>query len=306
MTLDPGELPVPKLHEFLLSAVAPRPIAFVTTIDLNGNVNLSPFSFFNVFGANPPVLVFSPARSGRTGATKNTHDNVAEVPECVVNIAQYDILYQMNLAAGMYPKGVNEFIKSGLSAAASLKVKPPRVAECFVSMECRVNQVIETGQGGGAGNLIICEVLMMHINDKVLNAEGSIDPFKMDYIARMGKQYWCRVGRENIFTVPSFKMADDLGMGFDNLPAGILHSEVLSGNDLARLATCKSIPLRSELSDAQAMPEVQLLTEKASTDFSVFERQMQLLAKKQIEADNTGLAWKILMLAENARKLQES
>jgi flavin reductase (DIM6/NTAB) family NADH-FMN oxidoreductase RutF len=159
MTIDPKDLPMPKLHDHLLSAVAPRPIAFVSTVDRDGNVNLSPFSFFNVFGSNPPIMIFSPARSGRTGATKNTHDNIKEVPECVVNIAHYDMLYQMNLAAGMYPKGTDEFKKSGLTAVPSVKVKPPRVRECYVSFECKVNQVIETGETGGAGNLIICEVV---------------------------------------------------------------------------------------------------------------------------------------------------
>ncbi|MCW3124367.1 MAG: flavin reductase family protein, partial [Bacteroidetes bacterium] len=233
MQIDPKELTPAKLHDHLLCAVAPRPIAFVSTVDKEGNVNLSPFSFFNVFGSNPPVMIFSPARSGRTGATKNTHDNVKEVPECVVNIAHYDMLYQMNLAAGMYPKGMNEFEKSGLTPVASAMVKPPRVGEAYVSFECKVINVIETGEQGGAGNLIVCEVVMIHIADKVLDAEGtSIDPLKMNYIARMGKQNWCRVGEENIFHVPGFKMGSELGMGFDLLPEGIKKSKYLTGNDL--------------------------------------------------------------------------
>ena len=302
MTLDPAELPIPKLHEYLLAAVAPRPIAFVSTVDGEGNVNLSPFSFFNVFGANPPIMIFSPARSGRTGMTKNTHDNVKEIAECVVNIAHYDILYQMNLAAGMYPKGVNEFAKSGLTAIDSVRVKPPRVGECYVSFECKVNQVIETGEKGGAGNLIICEVVMIHISDKVLDAEGGIDPFKMDYIARMGKQNWCRVGKENIITVPSFKMANEVGMGFDQIPDGIRRSKYLSGNDLAQLATCDKIPTEKELFETRDVAEIQAIVSDYGSDFTSFEREMHLLAKREIEQGNMWLAWKTLMIVEYTRE----
>ncbi len=302
MQIDPKELPMPKLHDHLLSAVAPRPIAFVSTVDRDGNVNLSPFSFFNVFGSNPPIMIFSPARSGRTGATKNTHDNVKVVPECVVNIAHYDMLYQMNLAAGMYPKGMNEFEKSGLTAVPSAKVKPPRVGECYVSFECKVNQVIETGEAGGAGNLIICEVVMLHINDSVLDSEGSIDPFKMNYIARMGKQNWCRVGPENIFSVPSFKMGNELGMGFDHLPEGVRYSKYLSGNDLAQLAACDKIPTEKELFDTRDVEEIQVVVRNHGHDFISFEKEMHLLAKQEIEQSNLWLAWKILMIVEYTRE----
>ena len=302
MQLDPKELPIPKVHEHLLGAVAPRPIAFVTTIDKDGNVNLSPFSFFNVFGANPPIMVFSPARSGRTGATKNTHDNVMAVSECVVNIAHYDILYQMNLAAGMYPKEVNEFEKAGLTAVVSIKVKPPRVAECHVSFECKVINVIETGEGGGAGNLIVCEVVMMHINDAVLDAEGSIDPLKMNYIARMGKQNWCIVGAENIFHVDSFKMGNELGMGFDQLPEHIRKSHYLSGNELAQLASFDRLPTEKELFETKDVAEIQLVVSKYGYDFDLFEREMNMLAKQEIEQNNVWLAWKVLMIVEYTRE----
>ena len=302
MTIDPKDLSIPKLHDHLLSAVAPRPIAFVSTMDTDGQVNLAPFSFFNVFGSNPPIMIFSPARSGRTSETKNTHDNVKELAECVVNIAHYDILYQMNLAAGMYPKGVDEFAKSGLTAAVSSKVKPPRVAECHVSFECKVINVIETGQSGGAGNLIICEVVMMHIHDSVLDSEGSIDPLKMNYIARMGKQNWCHVGAENMFTVPTFKMANELGMGFDHLPEEIRLSKYLTGNDLAQLAACDKIPTEKELFDTRDVAEIQLVVSKYGHDFTEFEREMHLLAKQEIEQSNLWLAWKILMIVEYTRE----
>ena len=302
MQFDPKELTPAKLHEHLLGAVAPRPIAFVSTIDAEGNVNLSPFSFFNVFGSNPPIMIFSPARSGRTGATKNTHDNVKEIAECVVNIPHYDILYQMNLAAGMYPKGTNEFVKAGLTAAASVMVKPPRVAECYASFECKVINVIETGPDGGAGNLIVCEVVMMHLADEVLDSDGSIDPLKMDYIARMSKQNWCRIGEDNIFQVPGFRMGNELGMGWDALPEGVRTSKYLTGNDLAQLAAAERIPTERELFEMKDVPEVQLIVDRYGHDFDAFEKEMHLLAAQEIIQENIWLAWKTVMVVEYTRE----
>lgn len=294
LSIKPGDVPQPKFHEYLLHAISPRPIAFVSTVDPEGNVNLAPFSFFNCFGSNPPVLVYSPALSGRTGASKNTHDNVKLVPECVVNIAHYDIVYQMNLAAGMYPKGVNEFAKSGLTAIESVTVKPPRVAECYVQMECDVKQVIETGKGGGAGNLVICEVKLVHINEKVLNAEGSIDPYKMNYVARMGQQYWCRVLGDSIIQLPSFKMADNLGLGFDLLPEGIRHSPYLTGNEIAQIATQHAFPTDEEVGAA--------MLQLSMDDFSVYEREAHNLAKREIAGGNISGAFSILMAVERKRE----
>lgn len=289
---------MPKLHEYLLSAVAPRPIAFVSTMDKEGNVNLSPFSFFNVFGSNPPTLVFSPARSGRTGATKNTHDNVLEVDECVVNIAHYDMLYQMNLAAHMYPKGVDEFAKSGLTKVESTTVKPPRVAECYVQMECKVKSVIETGQGGGAGNLVVCEVTMLHINEKVLNEEGSIDPFKMNYIARMGKQFWARVGADNIISVPGFKMANELGLGWDALPQSITHSKYLSANDVAQIASLHTFPTKEELDELRKADFVLEILAENNNDAEALKKAFHHRAKIEIERGSLPLAFQLLMLLE--------
>lgn len=287
---------MPKLHEYLLSAVAPRPIGFVSTIDKEGNVNLSPFSFFNVFGSNPPTLVFSPARSGRTGATKNTHDNVLEVDECVVNIAHYDMLYQMNLAAHMYAKGVDEFAKSGLTKQDSITVKPPRVAECYVQMECKVKQVIETGQGGGAGNLIICEVTMLHINERVLNEEGSIDPFKMNYIARMGKQFWARIGAENIISVPGFRMSNELGVGWDALPQSITHSKYLSANDVAQIASLHSFPTKEDLKEIRKADFMKEIFAENENDVEGLKKAIHLRAKIEIERGSLPLAFQLLML----------
>ncbi len=293
LSIKPSDVPQAKFHEYLLHAIAPRPIAFVSSINLNGDVNLAPFSFFNCFGSNPPVLVYSPALSGRTGAPKNTYDNVKEVPECVVNIANYDIIYQMNLAAGMYPKDVNEFEKSGLTAIPSQMVKPPRVAECFVQMECRVKQVIETGQGGGAGNLVICEVNLIHINEQVLNSDGGIDPNRMNYIARMGQQYWCRVQADNIIQLPSFKMPDNLGLGFDRLPEGIRHSPYLTGNEIAQIAALHTFPTEEEIGA--------VTFRKSTSDFSVFEHEAHKLAKMELAKGNAVGAFSILMAVEKEK-----
>lgn len=298
ISLHTSDLPMPKLHEHLLGAVAPRPIAFATTIDKEGNVNLAPFSFFNCFGSNPPTLIFSPARSGRTGATKNTHDNVLDVPECVINIAPYSILYQMNLAAHMYPKGTDEFAKSGLTPIPSVTVKPPRVAECYVQMECKVKQVIETGPGGGAGNLVICEVTMIHIDEKVLDAEGSIDPAKMDYIARLGKQYWCRIGADSIITIPGFKMANELGLGLDGLPESIRHSKYLTGNEIAQIAAQHAFPTADELAELKQADFVVEIEEATKGNFEEFERRINDRVKIEVKRGSLPLAFQLLMLVE--------
>lgn len=301
MVITPADLPTPKLHEYLLNAVAPRPIAFVSTIDNAGRFNLSPFSFFNVFGANPPILVFSPARSGRTGVTKHTHDNVLEVPECVVNIAHLDILHQMNLAAGMYDKGVDEFVKSGLTPVPAEVVRAPRVAECKVSFECKVLQVIETGTGGGAGNLVICEVVKIHIHDSVLDAEGKIDPMKMQYVARMGSQWWCTVNETNMFQVAPFKMGADLGIGFDQLPESVRCSPVLDANELAQLASVRALPTEKELFATRGVPEIDQAVQQFGHDISLFTKEMHELARVEIAQENLDLAWKMLMIAEYAQ-----
>jgi flavin reductase (DIM6/NTAB) family NADH-FMN oxidoreductase RutF len=247
------------------------------------------------------VLVFSPARSGRTGATKHTHDNVQEVKECVVNIPHYDMLYQMNLAAHMYEKGVDEFSKAGLTTVASVVVKPPRVAECFVQFECEVKDVIETGQGGGAGNLVVCEVKMIHINEKVLNAEGSIDPTKMNYIARMGKQFWARVGAENIISVPGFKMANELGVGWDALPKGISQSKHLSANDVAQIAALHSFPTNEEIAQLEKADFVQEIFSECGKDFIVLEKAIHQRAKIEIERGSLPLAFQLLMILETKK-----
>lgn len=239
-TINPKEIPVPQFHAYLLGAVSPRPIAFASTVDAQGVVNLSPFSFFNCFGVNPPLLIFSPARRGRDNTTKHTYENVLVVPEVVINIVNYAMVQQTSLASTEYPKGVNEFVKAGFTETASTMVKPPRVTEAPVAMECKVLQVIQTGDSGGAGNLVICQVLLMHINEDILDDDGRIDPFKLDAVARLGGDWYCRVQGNAIFKVP--RPSEKLGIGFDQLPENIRNSKVLTGNDLGLLANLENIP----------------------------------------------------------------
>ena len=238
-TIDPKAVSTAALHGYMLGAVTPRPIAFASTIDSAGNVNLSPFSFFNVFSANPPIMIFSPARRGRDNTTKHTYENVLQVKEVVINIVNYDIVQQMSLSSTEYGKGVNEFEKAGLTPLASQTIKPPRVAESPVQFECRVNEVISLGTEGGAGNLVICEVLKMHINEAVLDADGKIDPVKLDAVSRMGGNWYSRA-KQGMFEVP--KPLSRLGIGFDQLPEAIRTSKLLTGNDLAMLANVEVLP----------------------------------------------------------------
>lgn len=240
LTVDPKEIPAPKLQGYLQGAIAPRPIAFASTVDSSGQINLSPFSFFNMFSTKPPILVFSPSRRVRDNTTKHTLENVKEVPEVVINIVSYEMVEQSSLASCEYPKGVNEFIKAGFTALPSERIKPPRVAESPASFECRVNQVIPLGSEGGAGNLIVCEILLAHFKTEILDEHGQIDPQRLDAVARMGGDFYCRAHGENIFTVP--KPNTKLGIGFDQLPEGVRNSKILSGNDLGRLANIEKLP----------------------------------------------------------------
>jgi flavin reductase (DIM6/NTAB) family NADH-FMN oxidoreductase RutF len=248
ITFTPSELPIPKIHQLLLGSIGPRPICFASTIDKQGNRNLAPFSFFNVFSANPPILVFSPARSGRTGETKHTHDNVKEVAEVVINVVTYDMVQQMSLASSPYPKGVDEFIKTGFTPLESELVKPYRVKESPVQLECTVENVIELGQGGGAGNLIICKVVKIHIDENMMNEAGQIDQTKIDLVARMGGDWYCRANGDAIFELQ--KPLTTCGIGVDILPENVRLSEVLTGNDLGILGNIETIPTVEQQSAA--------------------------------------------------------
>ncbi|WP_299617217.1 flavin reductase family protein [uncultured Tenacibaculum sp.] len=284
LTINPKEVSTGKLHQYLLGAVAPRPIAFASTIDEEGNPNLSPFSFFNVFGANPPIMIFSPARSVRNNTTKHTLDNVEKTKEVVINVVNYDIVQQMSLSSTMYPKGVNEFVKSGLTMLPSEEVKPFRVAESPVQFECKVNDVIYTGNEGGAGNLIVCEVVKLHVNEDVLNEEGLIDQYKIDLVSRAGGSFYSRA-RDGFFEIP--KPLSTLGIGVDQIPEAIRNSTVLTGNNLGVLANVEALP-NAEVVDnfAQEHPEYVGLSEEKKHTFA-----QQYLDKNDVES-----AWKVLLI----------
>jgi flavin reductase (DIM6/NTAB) family NADH-FMN oxidoreductase RutF len=245
LTIDPKEIPITKTHAYLLGTVTPRPIAFASTVDASGNVNLSPFSFFNCFGYNPPILIFSPARRGRGNTTKHTYENLLEVPEVVINIVNYNMVQQTSLASTEYPKGVNEFIKAGFTQVPSQIVKPPRVGESPASFECKVKQIIPTGEQGGAGILIIAEVVLMHISETILDEDGRIDPFKLDAVARLGGDYYARIQGDSIFKVP--KPLDRTGIGIDAMPEAIRLSSILTGNDLGMLGNVEKLPDADEV-----------------------------------------------------------
>ena len=244
LTIDPKEISAGKLHRYLLGAIGPRPIAFASTIDAQGRPNLSPFSFFNVFGSNPPTLIFSPARRGRDNTVKHTYNNVKAVDEVVINIVNYDIVQQMSLSSTEYAEGINEFEKAGFSMLKSELVRPFRVAESPVQFECKVKQVIETGQEGGAGNLVICEVLKMHINKHILDEDGFIDQHKIDLVARMGGNWYTRAN-PGMFEVP--KPLSSLGIGVDAIPAEIRESKILTGNDLGKLGNVEALPQKKQI-----------------------------------------------------------
>ena len=244
ISLEPNELSTAKLHAYLLGAVAPRPICFASTVDAEGKVNLSPFSFFNVFSAKPPILVFSPARRGRDNTTKHTYENVLEVPEVVINIVNYAMVHQVSLSSTEYAKGINEFAKAGFTELASEHIKPPRVAEAPVQLECKVNEVISLGKEGGAGNLVICEVVKLHIKEDILDENGAIDPFKIDTVSRLGGSWYSRA-KSGLFEVP--KPLTTLGVGIDMLPEEIRNSKVLTGNDLGMLGNVENFPNSEEI-----------------------------------------------------------
>ena len=290
ITIDPRETPVSKMHSYLLGAVVPRPIALASTVDKAGNVNLSPFSFFNCFSADPPILVFSPSRRGRDNTTKHTYENVKEVPEVVINVVSYKIVQQVSLSSCEYPREINEFTKSGLTEVPSLVVRPPRVAESPVAFECKVNQVIELGTKGAAGNLVICEILRMHMQENILDENDRIDPRKLDAVARMGGDFYLRAQGDQIFSVP--KPNEKLGIGFDLLPEGIRRSSVLTGNDLGQLANVEHLPGPGEISDSRMKQDF----ESAKT---AGVQALHLLAQQYLKEGRTADAWKILLASQS-------
>lgn len=292
LTIDPKEIPVPKLHHYLLGAVGPRPIAFASTIDKDGNRNLAPFSFFNVFSANPPIMVFSPARSGRTNTTKNTFDNVKEIPEVVINIVNYSIVEQMSLASSPFEAEVDEFVKSGLTPIASDTIRPFRVKESPVQFECKVNEIIELGKEGGAGNLIICEVTKIHINEDVLDEKGAIDQHKIDLVSRMGGNWYCRANSDSMFEIKKPIMT--IGIGYDSIPEDIRNSEILSGNDLGKLGGIEQLPDETDVNDHKLIELADLFVD-LEDDQEKLELELHKLAKQELKEDKLKEAWMTLL-----------
>jgi flavin reductase (DIM6/NTAB) family NADH-FMN oxidoreductase RutF len=247
LTINPKEVSVAVLHGYLQSSIAPRPIAFASTIDKDGNVNLSPFSFFNVFGTNPPTLIFSPNRRVRDGSQKHTLENVLEHDEVVINMVDFAMVEQMSLASCEYEKGINEFVKSGFTEAASVLVKPPRVLESKAAFECKVKQVIQMSEEGGSPNLVICEVVLAHFSEDILDENGKIDQTKTDWVARLGGDWYVRASGNALFEVA--KPSIHKGIGVDAIPDFIKHDSSFSGNDLGRLGNIEELPSEEEIND---------------------------------------------------------
>jgi len=293
MQINISELPIMQRMAWLQHAIAPRPICFASTIDKEGNVNLSPFSFFNLFSSNPPVVIFSPARRGRDNTTKHSFENVLEVPEVVINICDYNMVQQVSLASCEYPKGTDEFVKAGFTKEPSQLVKPPRVKESPVQLECKVIEVKPLGTEGGAGNLVIAEVLLMHINDAILNEDKTmIDQTKLHHIARLGGDWYCTIDSTNLFKVekPNVK----LGIGVDALPASIQNSHILSGNNLGQLGNVHEMPF---VDPAYHDDKLKNIIQYYSINPDEMEKELHLYAKELLAAGKVNEAWQVLLAA---------
>ena len=296
LTIDPIELGNPKAHHYLLGAVGPRPICFASTIDSKGNRNLAPFSFFNVFSSNPPVAIFSPARSGRTGKQKDTYNNVKHVPEVVINLVNYNMVEQMSLSSSPYQPNVDEFIKSGFTPIASETIRPYRVKESPVQMECDVFNIMELGENGGAGNLIMCKIKKIHIQDDILDNNNMIDQHKIDLVSRMGGNWYCRSDKNSMFEIT--KPITTCGIGFDNIPAEILNSSILSGNDLGKLGGIEQLPNETEVNEYKLTDLSELFIEYEDNQKQL-ELALHQKAKSMLNKDLLEEAWKTLLAFNN-------
>jgi flavin reductase (DIM6/NTAB) family NADH-FMN oxidoreductase RutF len=281
---------IAEVQHYLQCAVAPRPICFASTIDKEGNINLSPFSFFNLFSYNPPVVIFSPVRRGRNNTTKHTLENVLEVPEVVINIVTYDMVQQMSLASCEFAKGVNEFNKAGFIMEAATLVKPPMVKQSKIKLECRVNEVKPLGTQGGAGNLIIAEVLVMHIDESILSGDGKIDQTKLQLVARLGGDWYCKVDESNLFKVE--KPNTQLGIGIDALPPSIKNSTILSGNNLGQLANVNIIPMVDPTFDDDTLKNI---VQYYSINPEEMEKELHIYAAQLLNAGKVKEAWQVLL-----------
>ena len=290
LTLNLKEIKPGDAQNFLQHAIAPRPICFASTVDAQGNVNLSPFSFFNLFSTNPPVIIFSPSRRGRDNTTKHTLENLLVVPEVAVNIVSYDMVQQVSLSSCEYPVGTDEFIKAGFTKELSILIRPPRVKESPVQMECRVIEIKPLGTEGGAGNLVIAEVLMMHINKNILGDNGKIDQRKLDLVARLGGNWYARINAGNMFEVE--KPGTAIGIGIDNLPPSIKNSKILSGNDLGRLASVHELPY---IDPAFEDDRLKNIFQYYSPDPAEMEKELHLYAAGLLNEGKVKDAWQVLL-----------
>ena len=293
LEINPKDLNTKDLHGYLLSSVGPRPIALVSTIDNEGHPNLSPFSFFNVFSANPPIAIFSPARRLRNNTIKHTLQNAASTKEVVINVVSYPIVEQTSLSSTEYKKGVNEFIKSGLTPVESIQVKPYRVKESPVQMECIVKNIISLGEDGGAGNLVVCEIVKMHISENILNEDNKIDPNKIDLVGRMGGNWYCRASNSSLFEVQ--KPNSKIGIGYDQLPQQIRNSHILSGNDLAKLANVESLPSIEDVKKFKGNKDLVKIL-KSSVDEEQTRENLHYHCKKLLQENKVLDAWSILLI----------
>ena len=296
-SLTPADLTPAQWHPFMVGAVAPRPVAFASTVDTEGNVNLSPYSFFNAFSANPPILVFSPANRVRDNTRKHTLENVREVPEVVINICDFALVEQMSLSSTEYAKDINEFVKAGLTELASERVRPPRVAEAPAAFECVVEQIIELGQNHGAGNLIICRVVRAHFRQDILLPDATgIDPFKLDAVARLGGDWYCRASGTSLFEVP--KPNRHIGIGIDQLPEHLRNSDVLTGNELGRLANIErdALPTPEQVEEFKSEPMVAYVLNKYRDDAPELKKQLLQLGRQFLAEGRLVEAWKVLLI----------
>jgi len=290
MILDLKDLKTAEKQYYLQHVVAPRPVCFASTVDKAGNVNLSPFSFFNLFSSNPPVVIFSPSRRVRDNTIKHTLENVMEVPEVVINIVTYEMIHQVSLASCEYPKELNEFAKAGFTPEPATLVKPPMVKESKVKMECKVIEVKALGNEGGAGNLVICEVLRMHIDDSLVDENKKMDQRKIHHIARLGGDWYCKVDESNLFTVP--KPNTELGIGVDALPPSIRNSKILTGRHLGQLANVNELPvIEPSFDDAHLKNIIQYY----SINPDEMERELHSYAKKLLDEGKAKEAWQVLL-----------
>ncbi len=292
-TIHLQELKPMEVQQYLQHVIAPRPICFASTIDKAGNINLSPFSFFNLFSSNPPIVVFSPARRVRDNSTKHTLENVLEVPEVNISIVTYDMVQQTSLASCEYPKGTDEFEKAGFTKKPSQMIQPPGVAESPVQLECRVVEVKPLGTAGGAGNLVICEVLLMHIDEKILNAEGKPDQRKLDLVARLGGNWYSRANASTIFEVA--KPNTQLGIGIDALPKDIRHSSILTGNNLGLLGNVQELPV---VDPSFSYDKLKNIIQYFSINPDEMEKELHRYAKELLDAGKVNEAWQVLLADE--------